>query len=51
MPDEVIGDPDTEKILGNTRPTEVTVPDAGNSLHVGTPKDRVRKFPFVPAAT
>ena len=50
VPDEVIGLPDTLKMLGRVRPAEVTVPEEAVA-HAGAPPDRVSTWPFEPAAT
>lgn len=47
VPDEVIGDPVTDKIEGTESATEVTVPDV-EEAHWGTPATRVKTWPVVP---
>ena len=48
VPEDVMGEPDTDKKAGTLIATEVTVPEVAGAAHVGTPPATVRTLPVEP---
>jgi hypothetical protein len=50
VPEEVMGDPDTDKNDGTVKATEVTVPLVAGAAQTGIPPETVKTFPVAPVA-